>query len=116
MKESTMTEMRLLSKLLIAFSVENTAVNVSAEDMFIRMYFGVLLAAIEKATTADGTSTLKHWVENGLYYFLKYPATIVMTSHLGSGDDNKAVGVQKFIQYLDMNRYTIFAGAVYSIN
>ena len=36
MKESTMTEMRLLSKLLIAFSVENTAVNVSAEDMFIR--------------------------------------------------------------------------------
>ena len=116
MKESTMTEMRLLSKLLIAFSVENTAVNVSAEDMFIRMNFAVLLAAIEKVTTADGTSTLKHWVENGLYYFLKYPATIVMTSHLGSGDDNKAVEVQKFIQYLDMNRYTIFAGAVYSIN
>ena len=82
-KKSTMTEMRLLSKLLVAFSEENTATNVSAEDMFIRTNFGFLEAAIEKVTTTDGTSTLKHGVKNGLYYLLKNSATIVMASHMG---------------------------------
>ena len=115
-KKSTMTEMRLLSKLLIAFSEENTATHVSAEDMFIRTNFGFLEAAIEKVTTADGKSTLKHGVKNGLYYLLKNSATIVMASYLGSGDDNKAAEVQKFIHYLDLNRDNIFADAVYAIN
>ena len=44
-----------MSKQLIAFSEENTAANVSAEDMFIRMNFVVLEAAIDKETTANGT-------------------------------------------------------------
>ena len=69
-KQSTMTEMRLLSKQLIAFSEETTAANVSAEDMFIRTNFAVLKAAIEKVTNADGKSTLKHRVQNGIYYLM----------------------------------------------
>ena len=115
-KQSTMTEMRLLSKQLIAFSEENTAANVSAEDMFIRTNFAVLEAAIEKETTANGTSILKHGVKNGLYYLLQHSATIVMAHHLGSGNDKKAAEVQKFIHYLDLNRDTIFADAVYAVN
>ncbi|KAI0232453.1 hypothetical protein LSAT2_017229, partial [Lamellibrachia satsuma] len=111
-----MTEMRLLNKLLIAFSEEETAENVSAEYMFIRTIVGVFEAAIEKVTTADGTSTLKHGVKTGFYYLLKNSATIVMASHLGSGDANNAADVQKYIHYLDLNRDTIFADAVYAIN
>ena len=114
-KKSTMTEMRLLNKLLIAFSEEETAENVSAEDMFIRTIVGVFEAAIEKVTTADGTSTLEHGVKNG-FYLLKNSATIVMASHLGSGDANNAAEVQKCIHYLDLNRDTIFADAAYAIN
>ena len=53
----TQTQMKLLTKLLIAFSEETTAANVSAENMSIRTNFGVLDAAIGKVTTADGTST-----------------------------------------------------------
>ena len=73
-----------------------------------------LYAAV--TTTADGTSTLKHGVKNGLYYLLKNSATIIMASHLGSGDDSKAAEVKKFIHYLDLNRDTIFEDAVYAIN
>ena len=84
--------------------------------MFIWKNFSVLEAAIEKMKTADGKSTLKHGVKNGLYYLLKNSATIVLASHLGSGDDNKAAEVHKFIHYLDLSRDTIFADAVYAIN
>ena len=84
--------------------------------MFIRTNFGVLEAAIEKVTTADGTSTLKHGVKNGLYYLLTNSATIVMASHLSPGDDNKTAEVQQFIHYLDLNQDTIFADDVYAIN
>ena len=104
-KQSTMTDMRLLSKQLIAFSEENTVANVSAEDMFIKTNFAVLEAAIEKVTTVDGTSTLK-----------QNSATIVTANHLGSGDDKEAADVQKFIHYLDLNQDTIFADAVYAVN
>ena len=72
-----------------------------------RKHFSVLEAAIEKVTTADCTSTLKHGANNGLYYLLKNSATIVMASHLGSGDDNKAAEEQKFIHHLDLTRDTI---------
>ena len=115
-KQSTMMAMRLLSKQLIAFSEENTAANASAENMFIRTNFAVLEAAIEKVTTANGTSTLKHRVKNGLYYLLQNSATIVMANHLGSGDDKNAAEIHKFIHYLDLNRDSIFADVVYAVN
>ena len=110
-----MTEMRLLSKLCIAFSEAATGSNMSAKDMFIRMNFNVLEVAIEQVTTAE-SSALKRGVKNGLYYLLKNSATIVMSSYLGEGDDNNAAEVEKFIHYLELNRDTMFVDAVYAIN
>ena len=54
--------------------------------------------------------------KNGLYYLLKNSATIVMSSYLGEGDDNNVAEVEKFIHYLELNRETVFADAVYAIN
>ena len=114
-KKSVMTEMRLLSKLCIAFSEAATGSNMSAKDMFIRTNFNVLEVAIEQVTTAE-SSALKRGVKNGLYYLLKNSATIVMSSYLGVGDDNNAAEVEKFIHYLELNRDTMFVDAVYAIN
>ena len=114
-KKSVMTEMRLLSKLCIAFSEAATGSNISAKDMFVRTNFNFLEVAIERVTTAE-SSALKHGVKNGLYYLLKNSATIVMSSYLGDGDDNNAAEVEKFIHYLELNRDTVFADAVYAIN
>ena len=114
-KKSVMTEMRLLSKLCIAFSEAATGSNISAKDMFVRTNFNVLAVAIEQVTTAE-SSVLKHGVKNGLYYLLKNSAIIVMSSYLGEGDDNNAAEVEKFIHYLELNRDTVFADAVYAIN
>ena len=114
-KKSVMTEMRLLSKLCIAFSEAATGSNMSAKDMFVRTNFNVLEVAIEQVTTAE-SSALKHGVKNGLYYLLKNWATIVKSSYLGEGDDNNASEVEKFIHYLELNRDTAFADAVYAIN
>ena len=114
-KESVMTEMRLLSKLCIAFAEAAPGSNISAKDMFVRTNFNVLEVAIEQVTLTE-SSVLKHGVKNGLYYLLKNSATIVMSSYLGEGDDNKAAEVEKFIHYLELNRDTVFADAVYAIN
>ena len=114
-KKSVMTEMRLLSKLCIVFAEAAPGSNISAKDMFVRTNFNVLEVAIEQVTLTE-SSVLKHGVKNGLYYLLKNSANIVMSSYLGVGDDNQAAEVEKFIHYLELNRDTVFADAVYAIN
>ena len=64
-KKSVMTEMRLLSKLCIAFLEAAIGSNISAKDMLVRTNFHVLEVAIEQVTRAE-SNVLKHRVKNGL--------------------------------------------------
>ena len=50
-KRSTMSEMRLLGKLLIAFAEEDSSL--TGEDMFLRRNFAKLEGAIDKVTLSE---------------------------------------------------------------
>ena len=113
-KRSTMSEMRLLGKLLIAFDEEDASLK--GEDMFLWRNFAKLEGAIERVTISEHSSSLKHGLKNGLYYLLENSTIILMSSYVGKDNDEKAAEIQHFVHFLELNHDAVFTDTVYAIN
>ncbi|XP_067668551.1 uncharacterized protein [Haliotis asinina] len=112
-RKSVMNDMRLLSRLLIAFQ-EKSHKQMTAEDMFRRRNFAILEQAIEEVTTNEGR--LKYGLKNSLFYLLRQSANILMLQAFGEEEDGRASDIEKFIHLLDLNQNVLFGDAAYSIN
>ena len=58
-KRSTMSEMRQLGKLLIAFAEEDSSL--TGEDMFLRRNFAKLEGAIDRVTLSESSPLTESW-------------------------------------------------------
>ncbi|XP_048247628.1 uncharacterized protein LOC124124735 isoform X1 [Haliotis rufescens] len=112
-RKSVMNDMRLLSRLLIAFRGKSHH-GMTGEDMFRRRNFTILEQAVEEVTTTEGR--LKYGLKNSLFYLLRQSANLLMLRSFGEEEDAKASEIEKFIHLLDLNQNILFGDAAYSIN